>query len=242
MSKFVIFAHARSGSTSLARLLGESKDVVMAIEPFHPGFNSWNPGEKDYSKLIVDKQTMNQAIDDLFSRYTAIKVLNYQLDEELYFELLRRKELKIVFLTRKNLLEAAISNLIAVQTAIWHKDEIKKHGVGSYGRLKPISVKEIKGIVDYTNSMNNMYRKFLLKNRKGGFLDLVYEELYSTNAIDNLENISKICKFIDVALPTTEAINTYMQPSKSKINASNVYAKLPNLKEIEAKLGPISRP
>ena len=78
MNKFAIFAGARTGSTSLAKVLSESPDVKMEIEPFHEGFSKWNPKEKNYSELIKDPQTMNSALDELFSKYTAIKVLTYQ--------------------------------------------------------------------------------------------------------------------------------------------------------------------
>ncbi|MBD3280690.1 hypothetical protein GF389_04155, partial [Candidatus Dojkabacteria bacterium] len=45
MTKFAIFAHARSGSTSLAQVLAASPDVNMTIEPFHPDYSKWNPEE-----------------------------------------------------------------------------------------------------------------------------------------------------------------------------------------------------
>src|SRR3989344_1983765 len=44
MSKFVIFATARSGSTSLAEVLGKSKDVKLCFEPFNADYPKWNPG------------------------------------------------------------------------------------------------------------------------------------------------------------------------------------------------------
>lgn len=73
-SNFVIFANARSGSASLAKLLNKSPDVYLAMEPFHPKYSDWNPEERNYSKFIEDSQTMNKSLDELFSKYNAMKV------------------------------------------------------------------------------------------------------------------------------------------------------------------------
>jgi LPS sulfotransferase NodH len=233
MNKFIIFATARTGSTSLARVLGESSDVKMAIEPFHEGFSKWNPEEKNYSKLIVDSETMNQALDDLFSRYTAIKVLDYQLDPEVYYSMLKRKDFKILFLRRKNIVQSVLSNLVAEKTSEWHKQD----NIEIYKNLKPINLDKMSEMIDYVTAMNSENAKFLEKNRKGDYLPLYYEELYSDSLEQNNANLKVICDFLNISLPPEEAIKKYMLPSEAKINYLNIYRDVPNYKEIEQKFG-----
>ena len=45
----------------------------MAIEPFHPDYAEWNPGQKNYSALITNSASMNAALDELFAEHDAIK-------------------------------------------------------------------------------------------------------------------------------------------------------------------------
>ena len=75
MSKFIIFAHPRSGSTSLARVLGEIKGVKMCIEPFHPSFSIWYPMEKNYHKLINDAKSMKDALNEIFEKYMIMIII-----------------------------------------------------------------------------------------------------------------------------------------------------------------------
>jgi hypothetical protein len=93
MSKFIILAIARSGSTSLARLLNASRDVELAIEPFNPDYTQWYPGEPNYIKRVKDEASLDKVADELFSRFTAIKTLNYQLDTKLYEHLALRTDM-----------------------------------------------------------------------------------------------------------------------------------------------------
>lgn len=233
MNKFVIFASARSGSTSLARVLGECPNVKMAIEPFHPGFSKWNPGERDYSKLIIDSATMDEALDEIFTRYTAIKVLNYQFDEDIYIEMLKRNDIKIIYLKRNNTAQQALSNLVAEQTGEYHKQENQ----GIYKNLKSVDIKKMEEMVNYLDSMNDSYERFLKKNRNSEYFELTYETLYSDDFSKNKETITKICDFLDILLPPDEAIRKYMTPEVSKINFGNIYKKVPNYLEIEKRFG-----
>ena len=228
MAKFVIFAHARTGSTSLARVLAESKDVKMAIEPFHPDFSKWNPKERNYSKFIKNEKTMNDALDELFRKYSAIKVLDYQFPKKIYFEMLGRKDLKFLFLRRKNLLEAAISTAVGEQTKEWHKQGNQK----VYDNLKPVDIDEIAKWIKYIGKLSETYFSYLEKNRSNDFLPLYYEDLYSEDLENNRKTLKAICDFLDITLPPDVVIEKYMTPSKAKINYKNIYSRIPNYQEI----------
>lgn len=228
MNKFVIFASPRTGSTSLAKVLAESIDVKMVIEPFHENYSIWNPGEPNYHKIITSPETMNQALNEIFGKFSAIKVLDYQFPQDIYEALLSRKELKILFLRRKNLLDGAISTAVAHQTSQWHKQDDQT----VYGNLKPIDVQEIKDWMENVSKMNKTYDKFLKENRTGDYLELFYEDLYSDNFDNNKQNLQQICSFLDISMPSDEEINKYMTPSEAKINYQDIYRKIPNYEEL----------
>ena len=236
-NKFVIFANARSGSTSLAKLLGSSEDVQMSIEPFHPSYSDWNPGERNYAEFIDSAQKMNTALEEIFEKYSAIKVLQHQFSKEIYFQMLKTKDLKILFLTRDNLIELAISRLVAGQTSIWQKEDLKENEI--FTKLTPIDLDEIQEMIEYISELVEIYTKFLKENREGEYLHLKYESLYSSDMEQNMSRIAEICEFLGVKLPSRVNIEKYMLPSNAKINYANVYKNIPNLAQIEARFGKV---
>ncbi|MFC1621781.1 hypothetical protein ACFL13_00095 [Patescibacteria group bacterium] len=240
MSKFVIFANARSGSTSLAKTLSASKDVKMALEPFHPKYSEWNPDERNYSEYIVDEGTMDKALDEILSKHTALKVLKYQFPKKIYFHMLKRDDLKIINLARKGYIQGAVSVLVAEQTTVWQKEETGKSSSKIYENLKPIDMTRIREMVDYGKSLNRTYGTFLKENRKGDYINLFYESLFSKTEKENISTIKDICAFLEISLPPKAVINKYMTPSKSKINFEGLYKNIPNYKEIEEEFGEIS--
>ena len=232
LQKFIIFAHARSGSTTLANVLSHSKDVQISIEPFHPKYNSWNPEERNYFEFIKDTSTLDMALEELFRKYNGLKILNYQFEESIYLHLLEKKNIKIILLSRKRMIDAVISRMIAGQTSIWQKDDTKSFDV--FDNLKPVDIDEAKELLDYLHELDEVYRNFLLKNRKADTLEVYYEELFFEDHLKNIEAIRKIVTFLGVEKPNDQVIKYLMLPSKSKKNQQNLYNKLPNIKELLA--------
>jgi len=237
MSKFIILAIARSGSTSLARVLGKSKDVHLAIEPFNPEYSNWYPDEPDYSKQVTNEKTFDKVADELFNRFSAIKTLNYQLDTELYEHLMLRPDLKVILLYRNNVLESALSAEISKQTNAWHKYELDEKAKKAYKHLKPIDIDVIRKNIDYSTSQHKQFIDFLNKNKTGNYLELYYEGLYSEDSGTNTKTISKICNFLNVAIPERKYIDKYMKISNSKINNIEQLEMIPNYKEILKEFG-----
>lgn len=237
MSKFAILAIARSGSTSLARLLGKCKDVHMAIEPFHPGYSSWNPNEPNYIDHIKDVDSLDKVVDELFKKHTAIKVLNYQIDTGLYKHLILRPGLKIVLLYRRNVVESVLSAEIAKQTNAWHKNELNETTKKAYTRLMPIDITLVQKHIQFISSQHSELLDFLKKNKAGNYIDLLYEKLYSEDLEHNTQTIAGICKFLDVAVPDKKYIDKYMRISSSKMNSRKQLEMIPNFREIRKAFG-----
>src|SRR5215475_6736080 len=117
--KFILFAHARSGSSNLLEALQLHSLLLIAEEPFHEKYHVWHPDERKYVDLITDIPSLEAQLAMLFAKYNGIKVLDYQLPRELYTHLLLRSEFRVIFLRRRNLLQAVISRCIAEQTGVW---------------------------------------------------------------------------------------------------------------------------
>ena len=123
--RLVLLAWPRSGSSSLWEILRAHPDLhLMADEPFNEGFTDWSPGNPDYLARLRDVESLDLVLDELYRTYRGIKVLSYQLDEEQLIRLVRRPGLRIVYISRHNLLQTAVSDRIAKQTHVFNRWDV----------------------------------------------------------------------------------------------------------------------
>jgi hypothetical protein len=232
MTPFIIFAHARSGSNNLAACLHMHPDVRVAEEPFHPEYSVWNPGEPNYNQFIVDIATLRQGLEQLFARFNGIKILDYQLSEELYTYLLGLPQYKLIFLRRKNLLKAVVSGFIAEQTAVWRASDLKSHGEKKYGELKPLPISEVRDRLRYLAELQDLYRGVAARRPDGLTLYVDYEHLYSSDVGRNVEALSAVCAFLGLSALGLNQVDQFINPARAKISARVNYESLPNYREI----------
>lgn len=81
--RIVHFAHPRSGSSSLYHILQLHPDLNNLDEPFNENFARWKPHNKNYRDFIHDIPSLDTQLADIFAAYNGLKVLDYQLPEDL---------------------------------------------------------------------------------------------------------------------------------------------------------------
>src|SRR5689334_20745080 len=101
----ILFAHPRSGSSSLYQILQLHPALNILEEPFNQGFTKWNPNHPNYLERVSDIPSLDKVLAEIFVAYNGIKVLDYQLPDELGVHLLQRPDCFIFFLRRRNLLQ-----------------------------------------------------------------------------------------------------------------------------------------
>ena len=233
----VIFAHARSGSTSLYRILQLHPLLNFALEPFWDDFAAHNPGEKNYVDLIKDIPSLEWALEELFSKYSGIKILDYQLPEPLYTHLLLLPHITVLFLRRRNLLQSAVSGCIAKQTKVWQISDMNEEAKQIYRNLQPASLTEIADELAYGCHLRDYYSGVITQRPEGSYLTVIYEELYTGNLQTSHAVARNIFQFLGLELPEGEALDFILDPRTSKINTPETYALLPNAVEINERLG-----
>ncbi|MCB9965842.1 MAG: sulfotransferase domain-containing protein [Rhodospirillales bacterium] len=231
---FIIFAHARSGSTNLSRALQCHPDLHIAEEPFHEKYHEWNPNEPSYLNLIRDIPSLDKQTSDIFRKYNGIKVLNYQLSEDLYTHLLLRPEIKVIYLKRSNLLQAVVSNLIARQTGVWQPHEKGKDYTSQ--KFAPLPLEEIEKIINYEKELRLYYDDLLNKKPAQMLYRTNYEDLYLNKEISPDAVLHDIYRFLGLPSHPVD-FQDYLNYKVSKINPENIYDMLPNAKEINEKFG-----
>jgi len=235
--KFIIFAHARSGSTNLSVILEQYPQLTIASEPFHKDYQKKNPNEKNHIDFIHDKPSLDMQLDELFNKYAGLKILEYQLSEKLNNYLLEIPSIKVIFLQRKNLLQTIVSEFIASQTNVWYKRINVDLNPSSFPKFEPINIDKMKNRLELLSLRLRNYQQILEQKKESAYLQLYYEDFYTTNHKKNTGNAEKVFEFLGIEMPETSKISQFMNPKIAKMNTQDTYRLIPNIDEVEMVLG-----
>jgi hypothetical protein len=228
----LVLAHARSGSTSLLKVLDAHEDFRMVNEPFNPTREKWGHNYRDEVSNVDD---LDHTLDELFHYYNGMKHLIYQLPEELNHHLLKRAGRRIL-LFRRNTLQAVVSAMIATQTGIWfgNRKHVLKH------EMEPLDINEVSARVAWVQESVQKYRQFLIEHDLP-FLELAYEDVFDRRLATSvkLSKIKEIFDFLGVEELDDEVIGKIreiLNPRKHKLNSDETYQRIPNVREIDKRL------
>lgn len=239
--KYIIFAHARSGSTTLLRVLEQHEELKMAHEPFSQGYFIDGLSRKKIRE-ISSKKDLYVSLLDIFRKNNGFKHIQQHIDINLNKELLLLEKVKIIFLYRKNLLETAISSKISsmVKDWGWNPDKFKEKTKNF--KFPSINIKEIEQIINKIKTQNNEYKSFIMENNIP-FFELAYEDLFGPSITyeKKVEIINKIFDFLNkshISDPKKiEKIKHMLNPEEMKTGSVDLYKKIPNIMEIEKTFG-----
>ncbi|MHB1152341.1 MAG: sulfotransferase domain-containing protein [Eubacteriales bacterium] len=238
-NKVIIFAHPRSGSTSLYKILNTHPDLNLALEPFHDSYSEWHPDEKNYIDYISDIPSLDAALEELFYKYNGMKILSYQLPEEIYKHLLNRSDCKVIFLWRANYLKSVVSVLIAEQTHIWQKSDLNTIS-GSYEQLEPLKIEGIDGIESRIKGMREgiqYWDLIISKKPEKSYYKVTYEDLYCSDPEQGLARVKDLFDFLGLEVPKTDKFIRFLEPRNEQINTAETYLMVPNIREINSRFG-----
>jgi LPS sulfotransferase NodH len=221
--RLVLFAHARTGSTSLMHLLNLHSAIRMCHEPFHPSHSTWYPGEDNYVDLVKDESTLDSQLSKIFGRFNGIKTLSYQLPENLYERLLSRDDIKVIFLSRRNILQAAVSGFIARQTNVWQSSDLEKTGSHQGAPLEPVPVNQLRETLEYYRELDALYREFVSRKPSSSALLVFYEDLFSADLDRNRGVLRHIFRFVGLDIPRSEKVDRLLDPGQTKVTSEAVY-------------------
>jgi LPS sulfotransferase NodH len=230
-TKFIILSTPRSGSNYLSSLHHRHPDIVSYGEMYNPDFIHGDPGAP-WMGHIHALQWLRKIVPIIFlklfifRRYTTniravgFKAFYYHLDTytKLRDYLVQHKEVKIIHLMRRNLLEKYTSLMIARKTDVWVRKESdlpKEH--------EPIYISYHDCLEHFILSMQSRRYYSKLFNRHA-HLDLYYEDLVNNQK----DQIDKLLGFLDVQklnLKTTLIKQNRKPLSKLIVNYSTLKKK-----------------
>lgn len=229
----ILLAHPRSGSSSLYQILQLHPGLNILEEPFNEHFTEWNPENKNYRSLVFDIPSLDAQLADIFITYNGVKVLDYQLPDDLAVHLLQRSDCKIIFLRRRNLLQSIVSVLIAEQTHLWKKWEMIKPLEEYYRDLQPLDIADIEQRIRYLKAHLDFFEGVIDTRSAREAIKLTYEELYFASSAQRDRLMYDIWNLLEVMPLAHESYQNYFQPETAKINSVETYSFLPNIREIQ---------
>lgn len=229
-----ILTFSRCGSTTLSSVLSINKHIRLLGEPFHL------PEEKPFSHYNAkarDLKSFDDSLAELLSDFNIIqhKFANSYLEWNL--KIIGNDNLPILLLYRKNALKREISKIISSKVKSWdhHKDPVLDK------KFEPFSIEKIKRGMDFYKYRLRFYREKIM-DLKPNYMELAYEDLYSKGHTfeDKMKVIRQITDhfgFGDIYYPKyIQKTRKYLNASRKK-NSGDTYNQIPNIDDIEKKLG-----
>jgi hypothetical protein len=238
--RLVLLAWPRSGSSSLWGILRAHPALrLMADEPFNESFTEWSPGNPDYLARLRDAESLDLVLDELFRAYRGIKVLSYQLDEEQLSHLVQRPGLRIIYISRRNLLQTAVSDRIAKQTHVFNRWDVRPHETleHRYDSLTPLDLDDLRSYVHELASHLARIDSVLNRLSDSRTLRLHYEDLYFASRESQLAQLSVLWSFLGLPPLSSPEVDYYLNPDRAKLGGTDTYGRLPNAAQIDAVLG-----
>lgn len=221
--KFIVFAHPRSGSTTLANILNAHPDLSVLVEPFL---------DPKYSERIVDCQSLDAQLDDIFAMYDGIKVISWPLAVELYAHMLADESRRVVFLRRRNILKASMSCAISHRIGVWHKQDLPSKPDALYEAVGEIPISEITDWIEAVQEVMDQYEAILDSRSPGTAMKITYEELYSPASLQK-EMLHRIFDFLGVRRIQSLEISELLDKGRSQMNTQETYRWVRNYREID---------
>ena len=192
---FLILAHARSGSTSLAEMF-ESQGYAVSFEPF----NAHNHRGTNYIDMW-GRQGFEAAFDAVLAEHRGVKHLySFTTHEQTSY---MKSRCRTIFLYRNNLLDAAVSLEMAFKTNVWRSAQRQPRYCEQRMRID----------VDKVRSAVSHLRRHRA-NLDGECLPVSYEGLYLK---DGMKAVRQIFDFAGCLVADERKIERILRDNKLNV-------------------------
>ena len=215
--KFIIFAHPRSGSSSLTEILKLHPDLSILVEPFSERFHLWFPLEKKYRDFVRDETSLDELLAEISLKHNGVKTLHFHLPEDLGRHMLLKPDYRIIFLRRENLLQAVVSVLIAEQTRLWKKWELDRPIDKVYANVKALQIDDIRDRIEALDRSLAFFGDVISSRPPSSQLKLTYEGLFCRRPDRRAASLAGVFRFLGLEPPDDERVQIYLDPKKAKM-------------------------
>ncbi|MBC5798672.1 MAG: hypothetical protein GIW94_01625 [Candidatus Eremiobacteraeota bacterium] len=233
---FLIYACARTGSTSLRQALDCYAGICTA--PGEP-FNAHRLKGK-----IPDLPSLQRDVDRLWHRYNGFKHV-VRSDRSVFQEhsiddhLLTSAASRVVLLNRRNALQRAVSLLMGQQTGVWqlrnNRGKVLDH------RYEPLDKAAIRQeLADEHAASVSVKRR--LDESGLPYMTLWYEDVFGDGSVEQrLLALGEVIAFITGRPFRRSSLHRnalrILNPTKTRVNSAETYERVPRIHEIDEEFG-----
>jgi hypothetical protein len=238
IARFLIFALARTGSTSLMHVLNCHPQIRCLREPF-------NPTNVDAIKGASDIASLDQTLNKIWTDYNGFKHVwdstgwPFGTRTELNRQLLRTPQHRILFLNRRNILRRLVSYEMSRQSGVWDATPSERCKMAAF-KFQPIDIHWLGSQLRSEHQHINEYRRVITDNGVA-YLDLWYEDVFQQAESGRIESLNRIIGFLGGETVNNDRFtllgNQYLDPVNRQLNSESTYRMIPNSDEIERELG-----
>lgn len=239
--RVVLLSWPRTGSSSLWRILGAHPALtLMEDEPFNESITEWSPANPDYlSRIASGVGAFLPVLDELFRLYDGVKILDYQLDPEQVTALVTRADLRVIYLSRRNLLQTAVSDRIAKQVRVWNRWDV---GPGEdvsdrYRSLQPLDIDDLRVYITTLRAHLAWIDTVLNQRLDPPVFRICYEDLFLAAPDRQHEILEALWAFLELEPVNHAALVGYLEHRNARLAGPETYRHLPNAGQINDLLG-----
>lgn len=234
--RVLLLAHPRSGSSNLYQILQAHPELDILEEPFNENYTSWRADNKDYRAMVKDVASLDTTLGEILEHWNGLKVLDYQLAEEWLEHLVARDDFRVVSIRRRNLLQAAVSGLIAEHTTLWKVWDAERPIDSYYQGFEPFDLDLVRRRMDLIADSHALYER-LRRRCEGRWWSVVYEDLFFAAVREQETVLSSLWEFLGLDPVPVEELDYYLRPERTKMNSPATYRLVPNIEEVETMCG-----
>jgi hypothetical protein len=186
---------------------------------------------------VHDRASLEAVLDEIFTEFNGLKLLSYQLPEEWVGRLIGRPDFRVLFVRRRNVLQAVVSVLISEQTGLWHRWDMDRPFETYYVGLNPLDIADVRTRVHELADHLERLETLLERRTDGHTRTIVYEELFFAEPAEQSRAIQALWSFLGLDPIRSDRLDYFLRPERSKLNSPATYRLLPNADEIESECG-----
>ena len=238
----VILAQPRTGSTTLAHLLGTHPKIRCLIEPFHP-----KRYDGRFHRMAL-RQSMDAALEFIWRRWNAIKHVSestgwpFAFRPEMNDRIALGSGYRIVLLTRRNLLRRVVSNAICRKTMFWiGTREQFRHRLDGV-TLPALDPERVRSQIE-ADKAAVCARLRLFEETGVAAMHLHYEDLFREDATpqERLDLLNAVFVFVGLSPIDMNGYvakcQAYFDPALYRWASEDIYRTIPGIQEVENAVG-----
>jgi hypothetical protein len=225
-------------------------------------YASFSPFNIDYRGRLTQGESFTTLIDEIFENFGGIKELSYQLEGDMLRQLVHRPNSRVITIRRRNLLQTAVSFMLAEKTGMWKRWDAEAPleadrfgtpypGVGSESGNKSAPSEPAPRLSDHYRDLGPLEPDAVrdritwaaeeigrVEETVAGIdvLPLVYEDLYLGTPESQQRQIAALWQFLDFPPVESPRVDFFLSDAVRQASRTT-YGRVPNITAIEAALG-----